>query len=84
LLTFLISIGGIGVVAATAVVEAVGGGQPTVASIDVTLFALAGVLLVAGIVTLAFEGWRLRAAAQAGTEPTEAAEQAEPTEPPAR
>jgi MFS family permease len=79
LLTFLISIGGIGVVAATAVVEAVGGGHPTVASIDVTLFALAGVLLLAGIVTLVFEGRRLRpVAAPVAAEPTEASEQAEP------
>jgi MFS family permease len=61
LLTVLISVGGIGVVAATAVVEAVGRGRVTSAGITLVLVALAAVLLVAGIVTLAVEGARLRA-----------------------
>ncbi len=62
LLTVLISVGGIGVVAAAAVVEAVGGGRTTAAGIDVTLFAVASFLLLAGIVSLAVEGRRLRQA----------------------
>lgn len=60
LLTVLISIGGIGVVAAAAVVEAIGGGRATAAGIDVTLFWVAGFLLLAGAVTLVVEGRRLR------------------------
>lgn len=60
LLTVLISVGGIGVVAAAAVVEAIGGGRVTAAGIDVTLYSVAGFLLVAGIVTLVFEAQRLR------------------------
>ena len=60
MLTVLISVGGIGVVAAAAVVEAIGGGRPTPAGIDATLLALAAVLLVAGLVTLSTELARLR------------------------
>jgi hypothetical protein len=62
LLTVLISVGGIGVVAAAAVVEGVGVGQPTTAGIAVTLVAVAGFLLVAGVVSLVVEGRRLRQA----------------------
>ncbi len=60
LLTALISVGGIGVVAATAVVEAIGDGQATTAGIDVTLLTVAAGLLLAGIVTLVTEVRRLR------------------------
>ena len=60
LLTVLICVGGIGVVAATAVVEALGDGQPTSGGISVVLGTLAGLLLVAGIVTLAMESRRMR------------------------
>jgi hypothetical protein len=54
-LTVMICVGGIGVVAATALIEAVGDSQPTEG-------AVAGVLLVTGIVTLALEAARLGAA----------------------
>jgi MFS family permease len=60
LLTVLISVGGIGVVAATAVVEAIGDGKVTQRGIEVTLLAVAALLLVAGFVTLALEGTRVR------------------------
>ncbi|MGQ0575771.1 MAG: MFS transporter [Pseudonocardia sp.] len=60
LLTVLISVGGIGVVSAAAVVEAIGGGQVTAAGIDVTLYVVAAFLLVAGIATLILEARRLR------------------------
>ena len=66
LLTILICVGGIGVVAATAVVEAIGGGQPTSEAISVVLGGLAAALLVAGIVTLAVESRRVRESAAAG------------------
>jgi hypothetical protein len=58
MLTMLISVGGIGVVAATAVIEALGDGTPTAAGIATTLYAVAGCLLLAGIVTLVVEGRR--------------------------
>ena len=60
LMTVLISLGGIGVVAAAAVVEAIGGGRASAAGIDVTLYFVAGFLLPAGAVTLVVEGRRLR------------------------
>ena len=66
LLTILICVGGIGVVAATAVVEAIGGGQPTSEAISVVLGGLGAALLVAGIVTLAVESRRVRESAAAG------------------
>jgi MFS family permease len=59
-LTMLISLGGIGVVAAAAVVEAFGQNRPTTAGIHATLYAAAGLLFAAGIVTLAVEVHRLR------------------------
>jgi len=62
LLTVIISVGGIGVVSAAAVVEAVGDGRTTSAGIDTTLFTVAGFLLVAGAVSLVVEGRRLRRA----------------------
>lgn len=62
LLTVMICIGGIGIVAATAVIEAIGGGLPTEHGIAVVLVAVAGVLLLAGLVTLALESVRLSAA----------------------
>ncbi|MGY1609516.1 MFS transporter [Geodermatophilus sp. SYSU D00700] len=62
LLTVLICIGGVGVVAATAVVEAVGGGRPTPGGIDLVLRVVAALLLVAGVATLAVESRRLRTA----------------------
>lgn len=65
LLTVLICVGGIGVVAATAVVEALGDGQPTSGAIGVVLGTVAAVLLVAGIVTLAVESRRVRKSAAA-------------------
>lgn len=64
LLTLLICVGGIGVVAATAVIEAVGDQRPTSAGIAVVLVVVAAVLLVAGLVTLATESARLRARAR--------------------
>ena len=51
LLTMLISIGGIGVVAATAAMEAIGGGVVTAEAISAVLIGLAVLLLVAGAVT---------------------------------
>jgi MFS family permease len=66
LLTILICVGGIGVVAATAVVEALGGGQPTSEAISVVLGGVAAALLVAGIVTLSMESRRVRESAAAG------------------
>ena len=65
LLTSLICIGGIGVVAATAVIEAVGDQRPTSAGIALALLVVAAVLLVAGAVTLLMESRRLRAAGPA-------------------
>ncbi|MDD7966653.1 MFS transporter [Actinomycetospora lemnae] len=62
MLTALICVGGIGVVAATAVIEAVGARPPTSAGIDVTLVALAALLLVAGVATLISQWPRRRAA----------------------
>lgn len=63
MLTVLISVGGIGVVAAAAVVEAIGNGKPTANGIDTTLSAVAGCLLLAGVATLALEAQRGRRAA---------------------
>jgi MFS family permease len=51
LLTMLISIGGIGVVAATAVMEAIGDGVATSESISAVLIGLAVLLLLAGVIT---------------------------------
>lgn len=62
LMTVMICVGGIGVVAATALIEAVGDGQPTEGGISLVLIAVGGVLLVAGIVTVVLETARLRAA----------------------
>lgn len=56
----------IGVVAATAVMEAVGGGAPTGGSISAVLIGLAVLLLVAGVVTAFTAGIRGAAAAGAG------------------
>lgn len=63
MLTSLICVGGIGVVAATAVIEAVGPRPPTSAGIALTLVALAALLLVAGTATLISQWPRRRAAA---------------------
>ena len=60
LLTVMICVGGIGIVAATAVIEAVGDGQPTEGGIALVLVTVAGVLLLAGLVTLFTERGRLR------------------------
>jgi len=60
LLTSLICIGGIGVVAATAVIEGVGEQRPTSGGIALVLIVVAAVLLVAGALTLAMESARLR------------------------
>jgi MFS family permease len=65
LLTLLISIGGISVVAAAAVVEAVGNQQVTTAGIATVLVAVAALLLVSGLVTLGTEARRLRSSTQA-------------------
>ena len=62
LLTVMICVGGIGIVAATALIEAVGDGQPTESGIALVLVTVAGVLLLAGLVTLALEAARLGAA----------------------
>ena len=64
LLTVLICVGGIGVVAAAAVVEALGDNRPTTEGIATVLVVLAAFLLVAGIITLVVETRRLRAARQ--------------------
>jgi MFS family permease len=61
MLTVLICLGGIGVVAATAVVEGVGDQQITSAGIALVLVAVAALLLVAGLFTLLAESRRLRA-----------------------
>jgi len=61
LLTVMICVGGIGIVAATALIEAVGDGQPTEGGIALVLVTVAGVLLLAGLVTLALEAARLGA-----------------------
>jgi nitrate reductase gamma subunit len=62
LLTVMICVGGIGIVAATALIEAVGDGRPTEGGIALVLVTVAGVLLLAGLVTLALEAARLGAA----------------------
>ncbi|MGY1794528.1 MFS transporter [Geodermatophilus sp. SYSU D00525] len=69
LLTVLISVGGVGVVAATAVVEATGDGRATSGGIELVLGVLAAVLLVTGIVTLVTESRRLLAARATGRTP---------------
>jgi MFS family permease len=61
MLTVLICLGGIGVVAATAVVEGVGDQHITGAGIALVLVAVAALLLVAGLFTLLAESRRLRA-----------------------
>ena len=61
-LTVMICVGGIGIVAATALIEAVGDGQPTEGGIALVLVTVAGALLLAGLVTLALEAARLGAA----------------------
>jgi predicted membrane channel-forming protein YqfA (hemolysin III family) len=61
LLTVLICVGGIGVVGATAIIEAVGDQRPTSAGISLVLVIVAVVLLVAGVVTLGLETARWRA-----------------------
>ena len=63
MLTLLICVGGLGVVAATAVIEAVGGGRATTGGIALALMLVAAMLLVAGVVTLVAEFRRLRQAA---------------------
>lgn len=60
-LTSLICIGGIGIVAATAIIEAVGPRPPTVAGLALTLLAVAALLLVAGAATLVSQ-WPRRSA----------------------
>jgi MFS family permease len=55
LLTVLTAIGGIGVVAATGIIEAVGDQRVTSHGIAIVLFLLAGILLVAGAATLMVE-----------------------------
>jgi MFS family permease len=52
MLTALICIGGIGVVAASAVIESVGAAPPTTTGLAVTLIGLAGLLLLAGLAAL--------------------------------
>jgi MFS family permease len=64
LLTVLICVGGMGVVAAAAAVEALGDNRPTTEGIATVLVVLAAILLVAGIVTIAVEFGRLRHARQ--------------------
>ena len=61
-LTALICVGGIGVVAATAVIEAVGPRPPTPDGLALTLLAVAALLLVAGIATAVSQWPRRRAA----------------------
>jgi len=53
MLTALISIGGLGIVAASAAIEAVGPHPPTTGGVAVTLLGTAAALLLAGLVTLA-------------------------------
>ncbi|MEJ2888168.1 MFS transporter [Actinomycetospora aeridis] len=62
MLTSLICVGGIGVVAATAVIEAVGPHPPTRAGLALTLVAIAALLLVAGVATLISQWPRRRTA----------------------
>ncbi|WP_433287776.1 MFS transporter [Pseudonocardia sp. CA-142604] len=62
LLTVMICIGAIGIVAATALIEAVGDGQATEGGIALVLVVVAGILLLAGLVTLVLEAARLGAA----------------------
>ncbi|MGY1710906.1 hypothetical protein ACI8AC_15485 [Geodermatophilus sp. SYSU D00758] len=66
LLTVLIRVGGVGVVAATAVVEAAGGGRATTGGVEPVLGGLAAVLLLAGVVTLVAGARRLRPARPTG------------------
>jgi uncharacterized membrane protein YphA (DoxX/SURF4 family) len=63
MLTSLICFGGLGVVGATAVIEAVGPRPPTAAGLALTLVVLAALLLVAGVATLAAAWPRHRRAA---------------------
>jgi MFS family permease len=64
MLTALICVGGISVVAATAVVEGVGDQQITGAGIALVLVVVAALLLLAGLVTLLTESRRLGAASR--------------------
>jgi MFS family permease len=64
MLTVLISVGGIGVVAATAIVEAVGDQRATSGGIALVLVLVAVLLLVAGAVTLLIEARRVRSGAR--------------------
>jgi hypothetical protein len=59
LLTILTAIGGVGVVVATAVIEALGGQRITSTAIGVVLAGTAALLLLAGATTLLIE-FRLR------------------------
>ncbi|WP_328305046.1 MFS transporter [Actinomycetospora sp. NBC_00405] len=61
MLTSLICFGGIGVVAAAAVIEAVGPRPPTSTGLALTLLAVAALLLVAGVATLISQWPRHRA-----------------------
>ena len=63
MLTSLICIAGIGVVAATAVIEAVGDQRATSAGIAVALLLVAALLLMAGLLTLGTEVRRRRTGA---------------------
>jgi len=60
-LTMLICIGGIAVVAAAAIIEAVGDQRATSFGIGLVLVLVAALLLVSGVVTLGTETTRLRA-----------------------
>lgn len=71
MLTVLICVGGIGVVAATAVIEAVGAGRATSGGIALVLVLVAAMLLVAGVVTLVAESRRLRRAGSTAAAPIE-------------
>jgi MFS family permease len=62
MLTMLICVGGIGVVAASAIVEAVGDQRATSGGIALVLVLVAALLLVAGVVTLLTEARRVRSA----------------------
>ena len=68
LLTVLICIGGMSVVAAAAVIEAVGDQRVTTAGIATVLVAVAALLLVSGLVTLATEARRLRTSVPAASD----------------